>query len=451
MASADAKSGRAEAARATPTRIPASRYTSREWHDLERRRLWTRVWQIACTTDCIPDPGDYYVYEIADLSIIVVRDQDSAIHAFQNACPHRGNQLLAGRGRGLDRIECAYHRWCFDLEGRLESMSPQGEAARRASRVAPAAGAGGIGLIPVETDTWGGFVFVNPDPMAEPLDAFLEELPGELAWVGMEAFSCDRFMTVRLDCNWKAALDAFLETYHLHAVHPQMLAIADDVDTSITLYDKHSKFVQPYGVASPRRLDGVSDQEIWESFVANLGHRMGIPFADAPQPGPHPTVPAGKTMRDVLVGRIRDHLATLGSIYDDLDDHHVIDDFHYHLFPNAILNVFAGWYGLVRTRPGASADECLLDMWNFDLRPSDSKANHPRPEEILLPEEQWPSLGPVVMQDLVLLPRVQRGLRQPGITAARLTPAESRIGRMHEILDRVIDPPEALRIESCER
>jgi len=433
----------------TPMRVPAARYTSREWQDLENARLWTQVWQIACTEDCVPEPGDHWIYEIVGLSIVILRGEDRSIRAFQNVCPHRGNQLLERHGSGLGEIRCAYHHWCFDLAGRLTAMSPQGEAATRPSdSVRGSAAVSGIGLVPVQVATWGGFVFVNPDLEAEPLADYLETLPQELEWVGMEQFSCDRFMTVSLECNWKAGLDAFLETYHLHAVHPQMLAIADDVHTPITLYDKHTKFVQPYGVASPRRHEGVGDQEIWESFVSNLGHRMGIPFADATRPGPHPEIPPGRTIRDVLVGRIREHLSTMGPIYRGLDDHHVIDDFHYHVFPNAVFNVFAGWYGLIRTRPGATPNECFLDMWNFDLRSVGDETNHPRPDEVVLGPEELPALGPVMLQDLELVPRVQRGLQQPGFDSIRLTPAESRIGRMHQILDRFINPPAPFRVGS---
>ena len=72
---------------------------------------------------------------------------------------------------------------------------------------------------------------------------------------------------------------------------------------------------------------------------------------------------------------------------------------------------------------------------------------HPRPEEVTLAPEELPALGPVMMQDLELLPRVQRGLEQPGIEFVRLTPAESRLGRMHQILDRYLDPPPPLRLE----
>ncbi|MGE4652525.1 MAG: aromatic ring-hydroxylating dioxygenase subunit alpha [Myxococcota bacterium] len=427
-----------------PKRIPTARYTSREWQELEHERLWPSVWQIACTEDCVQAPGDYWEYQVAGVSILVIRGDDGKLRAFQNACPHRGNTLLEGSGQGLREIRCGYHHWCFNLQGGLRSMSPTGDRALTASQRSE--GPAAIGLVPVRLGTWGGFVFVNPSPEGEPLSDFLEEIPDELAWVGMEGFSCSQFMTVPIACNWKAAVDAFIETYHLHAVHPQMLAIADDVHTPITLYDKHTKFVQPYGVPSPRRSDGVPDQELWEAFVLNLGHRMGIPFADVATPGPHPPIPDGKTLRDVLIKRIREHLATTGSSYDGIDDHHVIDDFHYHIFPNSVLNVFAGWFGLIRARPGATPDQCLLDMWNFDLQPADAPEAHTRPEQVTLAQEELPALGPVMLQDLELLPSVQRGLRQPGLQNFQLTSAETRLARMHQILDRYLEPPPGLAL-----
>ena len=418
-------------------RIPASRYTSATWQDLETERLWTRVWQIACTIDCVAEPGDYWVYEIGPLSIFVLRDQDGALRAFQNVCQHRGNLLLKGSGRGLNEVRCGYHHWCYDLKGHLRGASRNDEHAGRP---------GPVSLIPVSVDSWGGFVFVNPDPDCEPLEEFLEVLPEELAWVGMEDYSCSLFMTVPVACNWKLVVDAFIETYHLHAVHPQMLAIADDVNTPITLFDKHSMFMQPYGVPSPRRGGDVSNQELWEEFVRNLGHRLGLSFASAEAPGAHPPVPEGETLRDVLVGQIRRHLAKTTSRYADLDDSRVIDDFHYHIFPNSVFNVFAGWYGLIRARPGANPDECFLDMWNFDLVAAPDPGHHPRPEQKLLTPEEVSDLGPVMAQDLELLPNIQRGLQQPGIVNLRLVPAEARIGRMHEILDRYLDPPADQRL-----
>jgi len=418
-------------------RIPASRYTSPAWADLEAERLWARAWQIACTEDCVPEPGDYWEYEIGPLSIFVLRDEEGVLRAFQNVCPHRGASLLKGSGEGLAEVRCAYHHWRFDLKGHLCGDSQNDTLAGRP---------GPMSLVPVSVGSWGGFVFVNPDPDCEPLEEFLEVLHEELAWVGMEDYTCSDFLTLPLPCNWKVVVDAFIETYHLHAVHPQMLAIADDVNTPITLYDKHTMFMQPYGVPSPRRGGSVSDQELWEEFTRNLGHRMGLTFASTQDPGSHPPVPEGKTMRDVLVSRIRDHLATVGPRYADLDDHQIIDDFHYHIFPNAIFNVFAGWYGLIRMRPGATPDESFVDMWNFDLRAEDDPGRRQRPVRSLLSTEDLSAFGSVLPQDLEVLAGVQKGLHQPGMETVRLTPAEARIGRMHEILDRYLDPPPDQRL-----
>jgi hypothetical protein len=80
-------------------------------------------------------------------------------------------------------------------------------------------------------------------------------------------------------------------------------------------------------------------------------------------------------------------------------------------------------------------------MWNFDLRPNDHSVRHPRPEVSQLNIEDVSALGSVLPQDLDILMRAQKGLRQAGVGMLRLTPAEARIGRMHEILDRYIDPP----------
>ncbi len=422
----------------TARKIPVSRYTSKQWQTLESERLWTRVWQIACTEDTVPAAGDYWVYEIASLSVILMRDEAGELQGFQNVCPHRGTKLLEGSGDGLKHIQCVYHGWAFDLQGARCPVSETGEIGEGRE--------GSIGLIPVAVDSWGGLVFINIDVDCEPLPTFLEQLPEQLAWLGMEDFSCSQFMSFRLKANWKVVIDAFIETYHLHHVHPQMTAIADDVNTPITLFDRHTMFMQPYGVPSPRRQGSVSDQELWEEFIHNLGHRLGLTYAATQEPGEHPQVPDGKTMRDVLVAKIRENLATMGSRYDQLDDNHVIDDFHYHIFPNAVFNFFAGWFGLILARPGATPDECIVDVWNFDLLAEDAPNQHPRPVSVELVGDELRALGPVFMQDLDVMARAQKGLRQPGMTHMKLTAAEARIGRLHEILDRYIQPETGLRL-----
>ncbi|MGE4649406.1 MAG: Rieske 2Fe-2S domain-containing protein, partial [Myxococcota bacterium] len=70
--------------------VPRDRYFSRDYHDLEVERLWRRVWQMACREEEIPEVGDHVVYEVGDLSILVVRSEADRVRAFHNTCLHRG-------------------------------------------------------------------------------------------------------------------------------------------------------------------------------------------------------------------------------------------------------------------------------------------------------------------------------------------------------------------------
>ena len=89
--------------------IPVSRYTSREFHDLEVEKVWTKVWQMACRADDIAEVGDSLVYDIAGLSILLVRQDDTSIKAFFNVCLHRGRQLRDGDGKCMeDRIAALF-------------------------------------------------------------------------------------------------------------------------------------------------------------------------------------------------------------------------------------------------------------------------------------------------------------------------------------------------------
>ncbi len=103
------------------TRIPAWYYTSPEFHALEVEKLWSRVWQLACLVEEIPNVGDYHVYEIADMSFLIVRTADG-IKAFRNACLHRGRRLRETNGEGAKNIRCAFHGWSWNLDGSLKEI-----------------------------------------------------------------------------------------------------------------------------------------------------------------------------------------------------------------------------------------------------------------------------------------------------------------------------------------
>ena len=73
--------------------VPKERYTDPKYVALEWERLWKKVWTLAGRVDDIPEPGDFFTYELGKESFLVTRDKAGAIRAYYNLCLHRGNRL----------------------------------------------------------------------------------------------------------------------------------------------------------------------------------------------------------------------------------------------------------------------------------------------------------------------------------------------------------------------
>ena len=115
--------------------VPKARYTTAAFADLELDRLWPRVWQIACRTRRSRAPGDFVEYTIGDETIVIVCGTDGALHAFFNACLHRGRRLVDGSGTCADgTIRCPYHGWCYGLDGRVVAVPDRDDFADLARR-----------------------------------------------------------------------------------------------------------------------------------------------------------------------------------------------------------------------------------------------------------------------------------------------------------------------------
>ena len=193
-------------------RIPTDRYVSREIQERERDKIWTKTWQVAGRTSELAEVGDWKVYQLFDQSYILVRGKDDRIRGFVNACRHRGNPLCSGRGNSK-RFLCQYHLWSYDLDGKLRGILHE--------KALGSIDKDENSLLEVSVDTRAGFIFLNPDPNAEPLVDYLGPEVLEM----LEPYRLDEMITVMdvresLECNWKVVVDAFSEGYHIRASTP---------------------------------------------------------------------------------------------------------------------------------------------------------------------------------------------------------------------------------------
>ncbi|MFN0163771.1 MAG: Rieske 2Fe-2S domain-containing protein, partial [Burkholderiales bacterium] len=82
--------------RADFARVPYEVFTSDEIYARENERIFRGpVWNYLCHEIELPGPGDYVTNWIGEAHVIVARDRDGSIHAFENSCAHRGARLVS--------------------------------------------------------------------------------------------------------------------------------------------------------------------------------------------------------------------------------------------------------------------------------------------------------------------------------------------------------------------
>jgi nitrite reductase/ring-hydroxylating ferredoxin subunit len=406
--------------------ISKQRYISRDFAERERDRMWNRVWLLAGLECDIPSPGDYLSFEVGPESVLVIRQRDGGVAARYNVCMHRGNRLCEpGRGH-VTRFTCGYHAWQYELDGTLASVQdpesfPQGCPKQSLS------------LRPVCCDTWGGFVWINLNPAAEPLLEYLDVIPEHLDPYHFEEMRVLDDVTLEIACNWKTCVDAFNEAYHIAGTHPDTLVVNDDMNVPIDCYDKHSRMRLPLGVASPRLAShGEINDTIREAFLRPAG--IDPDQFDGGALDVRPAI--AKAVREIQG-------PAMGVDFNELHDAQLVDDFHYVIFPNITLNIFGRSAWLFRHRPHPSdPDRMYFDVLNLVRLPN---ADMPRPEHEFhicdddLRIDLVGGGGDLLAQDTHNLPRIQQGMHSAGFAGLHLGDQELRIRHFHSVLDRYLD------------
>ena len=193
---------------------------------LERERIFRRTWQYAGRTAQVAEPGAFFTCDLGGVPIVVVRDKEGGLRAFLNTCRHRGSLVCEGEGK-RETLQCPYHAWTYGLDGALR-------AAPRSDRE-PGFDKTELSLVPVSVESWGPFVFANPDGEAAPLAETLGELPQLVAASGLDLGSL-RFLqrsSGEYEANWKVCSENFLECYHCQVAHPGFSKV---VDVSVDAY-----------------------------------------------------------------------------------------------------------------------------------------------------------------------------------------------------------------------
>ena len=207
------------------TTLPRRFYTDPAFYRAELARFYFGRWICAGRADQIPRAGDYFTRTLGDESIIVTRDGSGAVHALFNVCRHRGTRLCEQpEGHFVDRIQCPYHNWTYDLEGRLLA----------APHMPPGFCKDEYPLHRAGCEVWDGNVFMHlgralpappdrpdpPDPLA--LKDQLADLPARFAAWQMGDLRLGRRIVYDVKANWKLIVLNYNECLHCPNLHPAL-------------------------------------------------------------------------------------------------------------------------------------------------------------------------------------------------------------------------------------
>tara|TARA_B100000497_G_C7667223_1_gene402334 strand:- start:165 stop:1322 length:1158 start_codon:yes stop_codon:yes gene_type:complete len=194
--------------------LPGKYYHSREIYDEEVEKIFYKFWMFACRAEELPQVGDFKLIQVEDESLILVRDKSNNINAHFNVCRHRGTQLCteASGSYKSKNIQCPYHAWTYDLDGKLISapMMQEGHGFQKDQ----------CNLHKANVHVWEGFVFINLDTDPIPFEEQMEALIGKFSNWKMDQLKIAHHIRYELKCNWKLILQNYQECYHCPGVHP---------------------------------------------------------------------------------------------------------------------------------------------------------------------------------------------------------------------------------------
>ncbi len=193
-------------------------YTSADVFARERDTVFGAMWFCIGRAEDVASAGDYIVREFAGESVIITRDATGKINAFYNVCRHRGTRVCEGAGGHSQRLQCAYHAWTYDLDGKLVAAPhfEEGEHFRKAD----------YGLKPVACSEWDGHLFLNFAANPLPLLEQLRDLPTKFAAWDMASLKRGARVVYDVAANWKLIIQNYSECLHCPVIHPALAKVS---------------------------------------------------------------------------------------------------------------------------------------------------------------------------------------------------------------------------------
>jgi len=432
-----------------PQRIPVARYFDEGFYKLECERLWPHVWQMACRIEQIPEVGDWVEYSNLGKSVIVVRTV-KGIRVLHNACRHRGVPFVPSGGHGNCRAQgfiCQFHGWRWNLEGRNtfvygrhlfdESVLDEAELALPTCRHEEALGC----------------VFINFDDAAPSMRETIGPVLDALEKRGHSDQRAEWWYATEIPANWKIAMEAFMEGYHVMRTHPQLQRAVPGLYNSMYGHDTGGigDQVNPHWTRQQNVDAQIHNLELLSEGMAGMVHAKEVEIARGIPAEIMPEDPQQLVMMwfGAVQQQISEQLRARGENVPDLNALAVSDPIKAveFVFPNYFLLPFFTSTSAYRIRP-TGPESCRFEIWSLThFAPGEAPEPVMEPTVLAYDSQDFP---PIPRQDYSNIPIQQKGLHAGGMEYLRLAAhVEGMISNYQRIIDGHLEGKPADRLAAA--
>ena len=420
---------------ADPEKIPVQRYFDKEFYQRECEQLWPHVWQMACRLEQIEAIGDWVEYSNLGRSVIITRTKDG-VRAWHNACRHRGVHLVGAESHGNCKSQgfiCPFHGWRWNGEG--NNTFVYGRHLFNADLL----GEGELRLRECRVETAIGCAWINFDHAAPSLRETMGPVLDRLEAHGLSAQRAEWWFSTELPANWKIAMEAFMEGYHVMRTHPQLQRAVPALYNSMYGFDTGGigEPINP-NLTKQQNIDAqVRNLELLSEGMAGMVHAKEVAIARQIPADALPDDPQQMLMYwfGAVQQQITEQLRARGEPVPDLNAVAVSDPVHAveFLFPHYFVLPFFTSTSAYRIRP-TGPETCRFEIWSLThFAPGEEPAPVMEPTVLPYDSQDFP---PIPRQDYSNIPIQQRGLHAAGFDFMRLSrEKEGMISNYNRILD----------------
>ncbi len=193
--------------------LPRTFYHEAALYQAEMEAIWRQGWLFAGLSCQIPNPGDYFLYNVEGDSVIIVRGDDGQVNALYNVCRHRGSVICQEDQGNIRRFICPYHQWTYDRRGNLLLQRGMQEELDKSQ----------LGLHWAHAREVEGMIFISLADAPVDFDPVVKAIAPVANPQGLERGKVAKIMDFDVQANWKLVWENNRECYHCNVNHPQYI------------------------------------------------------------------------------------------------------------------------------------------------------------------------------------------------------------------------------------